>query len=70
MSRNATTEQRAELLDKLVEPAQVVVTTVAAEVEHHPGLAPPNIPRPSWYKGDRAAFQSSTQAATDLGVRR
>jgi hypothetical protein len=61
-SFGADDERRAKLLDALVEP---VVTGNGQP--HHAGLAPPNIPRPDWYKGDHAAFASSVRAASQLG---
>lgn len=68
-SRNADAEQRAKLLDSLEPPRLVLVSpSDDTPVAHHPGLAPPNIPRPDWYKGDHQAFQSSVKAAQDAGL--
>lgn len=36
--------------------------------EHIAGTAPPGIPPPPWWRGDRAAFRSSVAAAGALGM--
>jgi hypothetical protein len=43
-------------------------TPTTPEGEHIPGTAPPNIPPPRWWRGNRAAFQSSVGAASDLNM--
>lgn len=68
-----TEEDRAKLADALRPPVldveQPRPAAAAANGGHHPGLAPPGIPAPTWWKGDRAAFRTSVQAAGDLGYK-
>lgn len=72
--RDLTPEGRAELdaaLDNAADayadrPVVPHGPQQAAVAEHVPGLAPRNIPAPSWWKGDRGAWRSSVQAARDL----
>lgn len=54
--------------DMFATPVPPPVTSAAGvEPGHVPGLAPRNIPAPSWWRGDRAAFRSMVQAGKDLG---
>jgi hypothetical protein len=45
----------------------VVRTAARSDGKHVPGLAPANIPAPSWWRGDKAAFSSSVAAGQQLG---
>ncbi len=62
---NDMLDRAAELYDTAALPA--VTSPDGSPPEHTPGLAPTNIPAPSWWKGNRAAFRSSVRAGQQLG---
>ena len=68
-------DARQRLADALVEPVPVEPTarperaaSHGSTAPRHPGLSP-GFRAPSWWKGDRAAFATSVQAAGDLGYK-
>lgn len=50
-------------------PAPVATTAPIQQhqARHIPGLAPTTIRPPSWWRGNRAAWSTSVQAARELG---
>lgn len=67
-------DARQRLVDAITPPVRVEparperAASNGSNGAHHPGLAP-SFRAPSWWKGDRAAFSTSVQAAADLGYR-
>jgi hypothetical protein len=61
-------EDRKAMRDAIdqAERPRVVVRREDRGKPHHPGTAPPGIPMPSWYKGDKGAFNSSVRAGIEL----
>jgi hypothetical protein len=74
LTRGADADKRAELereLDNFAEldrrhnqPARP--GTAREQRRHHPGLAPPNIRPPKWWRGDDHAFHSSVKAMGEI----
>lgn len=64
-----TPETRALVDDALSDTTATAPTPrrAAGPSRHVAGLAPPNIPAPSWWRGDRAAFATSVAAGQQLG---
>jgi hypothetical protein len=71
-SRGYDEDQRARL-DELLTGADPVIEVAAtvtappAQARHVPGLAPPNMRAPSWWRGDRAAWSNTIKAGLELG---
>lgn len=73
--QGATADARAEVDTQLAAAGALVVDRpperqpdrATAQARHVPGTAPAWIRPPSWWKGDRAAFNTSVAAAEQLG---
>jgi len=66
--RGASQEQRVEFDEALIEAGRLDLAASPEPPQPHvPGTAPAWIRKPSWWKGDRAAFRSSVSAAEQLG---
>lgn len=65
------TPEGRQLVDDALTDTAVAEVDAAAPARpagrHVAGLAPANIPPPSWWRGDRAAFSSSVAAGQQLG---
>lgn len=65
--RGLTPESRATIDDVMAGTPIDAPAPAAASGRHVPGTAPTNIPAPSWWRGNRAAFSSSVAAGQQLG---